>query len=334
MRTRIAPLVAGLATTLAACSPAAAADMMPMNPSQQVPEASGTPSQSGSPASMDPAALKEAAPPPIVLTEDLTDANPKGLATRLSALLKVEVRSTLGGLRKVTLKAGEWTATRLLEEAAEQLHCGWRQEFRLEASGRAPAANGGTPARTPEMQSTLPSPGRVTCFAPLLSFSRVVAVIRDATGCRIVLPDRVPTTRHKVAWKEVPMEDALAEVARAGGFTLVRCVVLEEPESMAAAQQQEGVEAMTAAVVRKADVSGWLTAAYGEDPTGPDFPWDSIDLGNLAMSAAPALDLVPAEARDLFEQLRGEATTRTTVDVLERAADAPPPPPAAPMQSP
>lgn len=326
MKPTITAVLSGLVMTVAACAPSTAADMMPKDGAQPTPETTGA-APSGPLPSMDSPAVADAAPPPIELKEDLVDANPKGLAAKLSPLLKVEVRSNLGGLRKVTLKAGKWTATDLLDEVAVQLQCGWRQEFRLDPRTRAEA---GTAERTSEKKAAstqpLPSPGRVTCFAPLLSFSRIVEVVRGNTGCRVVLPDRIPTSRHKVAWRDVPMEDALADLARAGNFTVVRVVVLEELATMAKAQQQDGDQVAADAEVRKAEASGWLLAAYGMDPTGPEFPWENVDLESLAMSAAPTLDLIPAELIGAFEQLRGEASTRAAQETLPKE-DAPIPPP-------
>jgi hypothetical protein len=120
------------------------------------------------------------------------------------------------------------------------------------------------------------------------------------------------------------MEEALTHLARAGGYTLVRCVVFEEPETMIKLQRQQAEEETTEQSVRRGEVSSWLAEAYGGDPTGPDFPWENLNLTDLAISAAPSLDMTPAEAREMFEQVRGEAMTRAALDAL--AAQAPPPP--------
>jgi hypothetical protein len=54
----------------------------------------------------------------------------------------------------------------------------------------------------------------------------------------------------RVAWNDVPTEAALTDCARAGRYSLVRGVVLAEPEAMVQAERQAAEEEAAAAAVQ------------------------------------------------------------------------------------
>lgn len=261
-------------------------------------------SAGGASAAPETAVVRTPVPPAIVLTEELTDRNPTAFARRLGELIGVEVRLPVKGFRKLSVPAGEWTATHLLNHVASQIEgSAWQQVYELRTVIKARSA-------AIALRSKLPSSGKVTLHGGELTYSRVVEKVQEAAPCVIRLLDGTPPGRFRVAWSDTPLEIVLADLASAGGLRVTQAVILQREEEVQAEASRSEEERHTRETLQQSEIANRLQELYGADATSEDFPWDTIDREALSRSLGRELDLDAVEVETLMERLRLEGLTQ------------------------
>jgi hypothetical protein len=243
-------------------------------------------------------------PDSINLKEDLTDANPAAFARRLGELLGVEVRLPVKGFRTLTVPAGEWTPSRLLNHVARQIEeASWQQVFEL------PTRVNGRPAAPPPA-SKLPVTGKITLTLDDVSFPRVIGKVEEGAPCVIRLPDGTPPGRFRVTWHDAPLDRVLADLAAAGGLRVQQVVVFQRAEDAQADACRDEEDRQFRETQQQAEIGSRLQELYGADPTSEEFPWDNVDRDALSRSLGRELDMDPPMVDTLMERLRLEGLTQ------------------------
>jgi hypothetical protein len=262
------------------------------------------PAGAGWAASPNAASTTPPAPSAIVLKEDLSDRNPQAFARRLGEVLGVEVRLPSRGFQKLSVPAGEWTPTRLLNSVARQIDgAGWQHVYELRTAIKGRAI-------VPPPQPKLVTAGKVTMSAAAATFSQVVEKVEAAAPCVIRLPDGTPPGRFRVAWKDAPLSRVLADIATAGGLRVTQAIVFQRGDEAQAEAARREEERQSRETLQQSEIADRLQQLYGADPKSEEFPWDNLDRDAVSRSLGRELDMDPVLVDTLIERIRLDALTR------------------------
>ncbi len=239
--------------------------------------------------------------PTIVLEKALTAESPQRFAERLAAMFGAEVRLPRAATKDLSLPAGKWTATELLDQLARRTDTAWRQVFVF----------GTLPKGVPLPKPRLASVGNLRPQLYQRSFRKAVRELSRDAGCAVVLPKELPPGRFSLySLQPVPVERALQELG-AQAKLAVWPVVLFETE---AERGEDVLRAETTARLTEEDkdrtaLISWLEDTYGAHPYSDEFPWQNLELDGVGPAAQAALDLSREEFEQLVNQLQLTALT-------------------------
>lgn len=245
---------------------------------------------------------RTAAGPVIVVKTKIEERNPRAFARKLSDLLGTEVQLPSKGFPRLTVPAGEWTATQILNGVAKQIEgSAWQLVYRYTKRASSPTG-------TVAANSKLPPTSRITVQAESVSFSRTVQLIQDAGACVLEFPEPLPQGRFRLAWQDVPLEAVLKEVGERAGLVVSPVIRFEREDSESQSKRtEESLARVNERTLQQAQVANRLQEAYGQDPYSEGFPWENIDRTGLGMKLARELGIPFVEVVALIDLVRLEA---------------------------